>query len=329
MPANQSTPEVTRAVPAVEKYGPLSILPVSPTSEQRDLIRASDLYKLGDARLAWVNEGDLSCLLLEQAYIEMAAEWSAMMTAKGYSGTISEALSMLPDRNTRTPARGGDELREALKPFAAIADEWDRWQAKGSTSTPRMIQLSYGRCTVGLPQYQAARKALASTDMAGAEKLAQDSETLAAQATSTSEAEQLRAYARGIRRGAALSAPPVEGLTSGEGVNPQEYLDFADAMHARLFYPSGATRDDAKPYQIARRLGVGVKTLANAIAASTKATATASVREKARHIETLEYLRTQYLPGGPRDILGALRAGIAALTDSGTAATIGQQDGRK
>lgn len=59
------------------------------------------------------------------------------------------------------------------------------------------------------------------------------------------------------------------------------------------------------------------------LAASPKATTTASVREKARHIETLEYLRTQYLPGGPRDILGALRAGIAALTDSGTAATIG------
>ncbi len=32
-----------------------------------------------------------------------------------------------------------------------------------------------------------------------------------------------------------------------------------------------------------------------------------------KHIETLEFLATQYLPGGPRDIKGALRAAIAAL----------------
>lgn len=36
-------------------------------------------------------------------------------------------------------------------------------------------------------------------------------------------------------------------------------------------------------------------------------------REKEKHIETLRYLGTQYLPGGPRDIKGALRIAILAL----------------
>jgi len=52
------------------------------------------------------------------------------------------------------------DVLDALKPFAALADEWDRWQEKGSTSTPRMIQMSYGRVQFGLPEYQAARTAL-------------------------------------------------------------------------------------------------------------------------------------------------------------------------
>lgn len=53
------------------------------------------------------------------------------------------------------------DLLRALEPFAAMADEWDRWQAKGSTSTPSMIRLGYGRHRIGLEQYQAARTALA------------------------------------------------------------------------------------------------------------------------------------------------------------------------
>jgi hypothetical protein len=32
-----------------------------------------------------------------------------------------------------------------------------------------------------------------------------------------------------------------------------------------------------------------------------------------RHIETLEWLASQYLPGGPRDVKGTIRAAIAAL----------------
>jgi hypothetical protein len=51
-----------------------------------------------------------------------------------------------------------------------------------------------------------------------------------------------------------------------EVLNPAEYLTFADAMLERLFYPSGATRDDAKPYQIARQLALSVKILAASLA---------------------------------------------------------------
>jgi hypothetical protein len=35
--------------------------------------------------------------------------------------------------------------------------------------------------------------------------------------------------------------------------------------------------------------------------------------ERRQHIETLTYLQTQYLPGGPRDIKGALRAAVKSL----------------
>jgi len=52
--------------------------------------------------------------------------------------------------------------RALLAPFAALADEWDRWQAKGSTSTPNMVRISYGRVRFGLPEYQAVRAALAA-----------------------------------------------------------------------------------------------------------------------------------------------------------------------
>lgn len=37
-------------------------------------------------------------------------------------------------------------------------------------------------------------------------------------------------------------------------------------------------------------------------------------RVKCEHIETLQWLSGQYLPGGPRDVWGAIRAAIAALT---------------
>lgn len=39
----------------------------------------------------------------------------------------------------------------------------------------------------------------------------------------------------------------------------------------------------------------------------------AEAYERRQHIETLTYLQTQYLPGGPRDIKGALRAAVNSL----------------
>ncbi len=41
-------------------------------------------------------------------------------------------------------------------------------------------------------------------------------------------------------------------------------------------------------------------------------------KESAKHIDTLEHLASQYLPGGPHDIKGAIRAAIDALKSSHT-----------
>lgn len=46
----------------LEVWGGLRTLPVAATAEQREVVRKSDLYALGDARLMWVNEGDLAAL---------------------------------------------------------------------------------------------------------------------------------------------------------------------------------------------------------------------------------------------------------------------------
>jgi hypothetical protein len=43
----------------------------------------------------------------------------------------------------------------------------------------------------------------------------------------------------------------------------EDYIKFADAMLARLFWPNGSTRDDAKPYGIARLLAHALKVLAS------------------------------------------------------------------
>jgi hypothetical protein len=71
---------------------------------------------------------------------------------------------------------------------------------------------------------------------------------------------------------AALTATPTPtsapSVGAEDGPDPQEYLTFADAMLAKLFHPSGANRDDVKPYQIARLLAMSVKILANALTAA-------------------------------------------------------------
>ena len=57
-------------------------------------------------------------------------------------------------------------LREALKPFAEIANAYDAWQSQGSTTTPDMLSLVYGGCRIGLPEYLAARQVLNSAAFA-------------------------------------------------------------------------------------------------------------------------------------------------------------------
>ena len=83
------------------------------------------------------------------------------------ANALSAAISILAALPATPPAADTGEverLREALEPFAKLANEWERWQARGSTSTPCMIQLVYGRCQIGLPEYRAALAALAPRD---------------------------------------------------------------------------------------------------------------------------------------------------------------------
>lgn len=47
-----------------------------PTSEQRALARQSDLFKIGDMQLVWMNEGALSELFLPKAEVDARIEWA-------------------------------------------------------------------------------------------------------------------------------------------------------------------------------------------------------------------------------------------------------------
>ena len=53
----------------------------------------------------------------------------------------------------------------------------------------------------------------------------------------------------------------------------------------------------------------------------------AEAYERRQHIETLTYLQTQYLPGGPRDIKGALRAAVKSLATPAPAVDALPSDG--
>lgn len=345
MPANQSTPEVTRA--------------------DREAARA-----------IYVTEHVIDGI-------------DPFLSGENDAGTLVQAFAR--HRLAYSPARGGDELREALQAsleFACLTLAF-HGRDRGTDRQERMLDDLEELARKLDPQM---RKALASTDMAGAEKLAQDSETLAAQATSTSEAEQLRAYARGIRRGAALSAPPVEGLTSGEvtpchplwnaaimahdatphlvgchgkvsdtvhGWQPcscyrhiRAMIGFAASLgtHAGLTSGGGinqADRDaaadildllsgyamdaahirsgDLDHNEVLRRVA------RHRLAASPKATATAIVQEEAVARVTAAWsVMMRKFGGAFGDIdngyfpeVEEMRRSVASLTDSGTAATIG------
>lgn len=53
-----------------------------------------------------------------------------------------------------------ETLEGALLPFAKVADEYDRWQAMGSTSCLKDFDFAYGQCRFGLTEYRKARAAL-------------------------------------------------------------------------------------------------------------------------------------------------------------------------
>ena len=77
--------------------------------------------------------------------------------ARGFNLGYAEA-----EARAQAAERSLEAAVEVVRPFAALADEWDRWQAKGSTSTPNMVRMSYGRCRFGLEEYRAARTFLAA-----------------------------------------------------------------------------------------------------------------------------------------------------------------------
>lgn len=54
------------------------------------------------------------------------------------------------------------KFRELLAPFGAVADEYDRWQRKGSTTTEPQVRFGYGRCQFGLPEFRAIRATLST-----------------------------------------------------------------------------------------------------------------------------------------------------------------------
>ena len=72
--------------------------------------------------------------------------------------------------------------------------------------------------------------------------------------------------------------------------------------------PSGRVWDDAQDLWVEPSSGAAIP----------------AAKELAQHIETLEHLSSQYLPGGPRDVKGALRAAINALKP--TIPTEGQRE---
>lgn len=171
------------------------------------------------------------------------------------------------DRLAHSPARGGDELREALEQIAGL---------------PHGLDIGYAG--------DIARAALASTDMAGAGEgldratLKHCARTIRDRAVTisaaplgggrVSEASKIAARhlisaAEAIEKDMA-AAPPVEGLTSGE------VKDLAERIRAAVTY-------QYMPMTVRNLLSEAAK----ALAAFPKATATASVRDS----EAYEQLR--------------------------------------
>ncbi|MBI0530895.1 hypothetical protein [Sphingomonas sp. TX0522] len=252
-----------------------------------------------------------------------------------------------------TPARGGDELREALDEALALIQEAKGLAGPGSVTDHLDFAESW------LDKITAA---LASTDTAGADHLASAGKPMAA--------PDRLARRMGAEFIARDDVPQVEGLTSGEGLRAlsdratagpwawEQCGDKEDAPVVGIAFP-GDDPDCKAPYEgefrdsDASRMTIaydwqwcdGNSPSANAafavacvnyvramLAASPKAAATASVREDCAaacdriatgsvYIGESEEGRARHegIIAGARNCAAAIRR----LTDSGTAATIG------
>lgn len=206
MPANQSTPEVTRAF------------------------------------LAW-NDDDSS-----KGYCDRERGFHA-----GYAAALST-----------TPARGGDELREAAD---RLLKATDARALHGRDHVPSMREEQEARWVL--------RSALASTDMAGAGEEVDYAEAARVMFDACRDrfmrAEQCYPAIDALASAGFIAAPPVEGLTSGEGVTPRRLLEDDK--------PDGYLESDHD--FVMNNLDACLAWL-EARTTSPKATATASVREAIR-----------------------------------------------
>jgi hypothetical protein len=249
MPANQSTPEVTRALKPCPHCGSHSEFNPSVSQSQK-------YAEPGDAKAGTV--ANLAAGLVPAGWYVECDECGA---CGGHSDDRDEAIRLW---NTRTPARGGDELRE--KTFAGYRLQGpDGEDYFNDTATP-LSDNDRRNGWVETPLY-----ALASTDMAGAEETftgveAWDELVNVDDRTSPEEYPDMCLIKRDelidfMKR----ATPPVEGLTSGEKRSDADLLRLIAKDHARL--APNAYHSAETLVQIADRLD------------APKATATASVRE--------------------------------------------------
>jgi hypothetical protein len=274
MPANQSTPEVTRAPVRI------ALEDVTPT------IAAA----FGDDLcLIWSGEWQAYWRAGGNGYTKDVAQagWYTIQAAYARTCHCDPSKQIAFERPDATPARGGDELREEITQAIARADaafgyayRMTKMDETGEEHTLFMDGFEpavFEEREDGYPVIEQRRNtlradailaALASTDMAGAEdewgkRLDWDGNAQVAQ----------DAYDT-------LTAPPVVGLTSGEGINAESWM--ALSMLAPWLRHNGwHVSADA------------VDAALTALAASPKATATASER----YSDEDEALYTRWLAG--------------------------------
>jgi hypothetical protein len=59
---------------------------------------------------------------------------------------------------------GEDKYLPFVKMLANVADEYDRWQRKGSTTAEQQVRFGYGRCQFGMKEFRAARALLPAVE---------------------------------------------------------------------------------------------------------------------------------------------------------------------